>query len=273
MTVFKEYRIGSFAYHLGVAQAFLKHYEEAGLIDAKQNEKGYRYYQFPQAGRVFEYMRLHSFGIQIKQMKCALAADEETAFKTIDDHADELQQKADRLQAIVDEHRRFNKWHDAMRGNETKWEVKEIEPIYFLPHTCGQDFIDDDRVYEVLQAWCDQMPVTKSALYVKPDPENPGENKVFWGLYVTEANVKRCGIPLNGAVWVIPKTVAFVFHFAGLKDPFLMKDSETGAHPAFQKLRSLGLKPSGNAILINEMKLERDGVQRGYGRFVIPISE
>jgi len=151
--------------------------------------------------------------------------------------------------------------------------VKEIEPIYFLPHTCGQDFIDDDRVYEVLQAWCDQMPVTKSALYVKPDPENPGENKVFWGLYVTEANVKRCGIPLNGAVWVIPKTVAFVFHFAGLKDPFLMKDSETGAHPAFQKLRSLGLKPSGNAILINEMKLERDGVQRGYGRFVIPISE
>ena len=30
---------------------------------------------------------------------------------------------------------------------------------------------------------------------------------------------------------------------------------------------------SGNAILINEMKLERDGVQRGYGRFVIPISE
>ena len=77
MTVFKEYRIGSFAYHLGVTQAFLKHYEEAGLIDAKQNEKGYRYYQFPQAGRVFEYMRLHSFGIQIKQMKCALAADEE----------------------------------------------------------------------------------------------------------------------------------------------------------------------------------------------------
>ena len=151
--------------------------------------------------------------------------------------------------------------------------MKKIKPIYFLPHTCGQDFIDDDRVYEVLQAWCDQMPVTKSALYVKPDPENPGENKVFWGLYVTEANVKRCGIPLNGAVWVIPKTVAFVFHFAGLKDPFLMKDSETGAHPAFQKLRSLGLKPSGNAILINEMKLERDGVQRGYGRFVIPISE
>lgn len=211
MTVFKEYRIGSFAYHLGVTQAFLKHYEEAGLIDAKQNEKGYRYYQFPQAGRVFEYMRLHSFGIQIKQMKCALAADEETAFKTIDDHADELQQKADRLQAIVDEHRRFNKWHDAMRGNETKWEVKEIEPIYFLPHTCGQDFIDDDRVYEVLQAWCDQMPVTKSALYVKPDPENPGENKVFWGALrhgseceALRDSAERCrlGDPENGRLCV-----------------------------------------------------------------------
>ena len=218
-------------------------------------------------------MRLHSYGVPIKQMKDAVSVTADEAFDNIDHHADELRKTAERLLAIVDEHDRIHTWREAMQGKHTRWEVKPIEPIYFLPHTSGQDFLEDHRIYEILHDWCEEMPVTKSALYVKPDPENPGENKVFWGLYVTEANVKRCGIPLNGAVWVIPKTVAFVFHFAGLKDPFLMKDSETGAHPAFQKLRSLGLKPSGNAILINEMKLERDGVQRGYGRFVIPISE
>ncbi len=269
----KHYRIGTFADYLCVSRSFLKHYEEEHLIKVVHQDNGYRYYPFTEAAHILEYMRLHSYGIPVREMKSAVTASAESAFDTIDRHADELQQKADRLLAVVAEHRRIRKWYQDMAGQPFRWEVKKMEPVYFLPHTCGQDFIDDDRVYEVLQAWCDQMPVTKSALYVKPDPENPGENKVFWGLYVTEANVKRCGIPLNGAVWVIPKTVAFVFHFAGLKDPFLMKDSETGAHPAFQKLRSLGLKPSGNAILINEMKLERDGVQRGYGRFVIPISE
>ena len=273
MTVFKEYRIGSFAYHLGVTQAFLKHYEEAGLIDAKQNEKGYRYYQFPQAGRVFEYMRLHSFGIQIKQMKCALAADEETAFKTIDDHADELQQKADRLQAIVDEHRRFNKWHDAMRGNETKWEVKEIEPIYFLPHTSGQDFLDDDRIYEVLGAWCGAMPLTKSALWAKNPLEKGNVDETYWGLAVSEENLKRAGIPVNGAVKKIPACHAFIYHFFDLPHPSTIWEVAQGQHPAFDKMRELGFHPAGDALFVIEMKLEKDGVKRGFGRVVIPISE
>ena len=52
-----------------------------------------------------------------------------------------------------------------------------------------------------------------------------------------------------------------------------MDDIASGDHPAFRKLRSLGFKPSGDALLINEMKLTRDSVQRGSGRCVIPIEE
>lgn len=60
---FTHYRIGDFAKYLGVTSDFLKHYEEAGLIDVVQRASGYRYYPFNQAARVIEYMRLRNYGV------------------------------------------------------------------------------------------------------------------------------------------------------------------------------------------------------------------
>ena len=148
-----------------------------------------------------------------------------------------------------------------------------MEPVYFLPHSNAQDFTDDPRVYEIFPEWCESMPLVKIGLYVKRNPKTPGTNDIFWGLCVTESNLRRCGIPTNDAVLVIPKTLAFVFHFYDVEDVFRMDDIASGDHPAFRKLRSLGFKPSGDALLINEMKLTRDSVQRGSGRCVIPIEE
>lgn len=273
METFKQYRIGHFARHLGVSQSFLKHYEDAGLLEATQRENGYRFYEFPQAARLLEYMRLHSYGVPIKQMKDAVSVTADEAFDNIDHHADELRKTAERLLAIVDEHDRIHTWREAMQGKHTRWEVKPIEPIYFLPHTNGQDFLEDHRIYEILHDWCEEMPVTKSALLVKHHSDNEPANTMYWGLCVTESNLRRCGIPTNDAVLVIPKTLAFVFHFYDVEDVFRMDDIASGDHPAFRKLRSLGFKPSGDALLINEMKLTRDSVQRGSGRCVIPIEE
>jgi DNA-binding transcriptional MerR regulator len=270
---YREYRIGSFARHLCVTQAFLKHYEDSGLLDVKQHENGYRYYQFPQAGRVFEYMRMHSYGVPVKQMHETVSGSEEAAFDNIDRHAKALQKTADRMQAVVDEHFRFHKWHQAMRGRTVRWEVKEVEPVYFLPHTNGQDFIEDDRIYEILEAWCQQMPVTKSALFVERNPEGDTLPALSWGLSVAESNLRRCSIPTNSIVMRLPASEAFIYHFSGLKDAFLMKDVAEGTHPAYLKMRELGLRPAGDGILVNEMKLEKDGLHKGFGRFVIPIAE
>lgn len=206
-------------------------------------------------------------------MKDAVSVTADEAFDNIDHHADELRKTAERLLAIVDEHDRIHTWREAMQGKHTRWEVKPIEPIYFLPHTSGQDFLEDHRIYENLHDWCEEMPVTKSALLVKHHSEDEPANTMYWGLCVTESNLRRCGIPTNDAVLVIPKTLAFVFHFYDVEDVFRMDDIASGDHPAFRKLRSLGFKPSGDALLINEMKLTRDSVQRGSGRCVIPIEE
>ena len=176
METFKQYRIGHFARHLGVSQSFLKHYEDAGLLEATQRENGYRFYEFPQAARLLEYMRLHSYGVPIKQMKDAVSVTADEAFDNIDHHADELRKTAERLLAIVDKQDRIQTWLEAIQGKHTRWEVKPIEPIYFLPHTSGQDFLEDHRIYENLHDWCEEMPVTKSALLVKHHSEDEPAN-------------------------------------------------------------------------------------------------
>lgn len=50
---FTHYRIGDFAKYLGVTSDFLKHYEEAGLIDVVQRASGYRYYPFNLSSRCY----------------------------------------------------------------------------------------------------------------------------------------------------------------------------------------------------------------------------
>lgn len=72
---FTHYRIGDFAKYLGVTSDFLKHYEEAGLIDVVQRASGYRYYPFNQAARVIEYMRLRNYGVTVKEMNGVLTGN------------------------------------------------------------------------------------------------------------------------------------------------------------------------------------------------------
>jgi DNA-binding transcriptional MerR regulator len=273
MEGFKHYRIGSFARYLCVTTSFLKHYEDEGLTSVVQQDNGYRYYPFPEAAHILEYMRLHSYGVPLKEMRTAVTGPTETAFENIDRHADELQKKADRLQAIVDEHRRFRKWYEDMAGDASRWEVKKIDPVYFLPHSEGQEFLDDERIYEIFPAWSDSMPLVKTGLYVKKNPKTPGTNDIFWGLCVTESNLRKAGIPVNDAVWKLPSGPAFLYHFCDLFRPTCMKDVRVNRHPAFEKMRELGFRASGDALIAVDMKLEKDGVKRGFGRVVIPMAE
>lgn len=269
----KHYRIGNFAKRLCVTTSFLKHYEDEGLIQASQQDNGYRYYGFTESAHILEYMRLHSYGVPLKEMRDAVTGTPEDAVAAIDAHAESIRETVRKLEAVLAEHERFRAWYDGMEGEASRWEVKKIKPIYFLPHTSGQDFLDDDRIYEILGAWCAAMPLTKSALYAKNLLEKGNVDETFWGLAVCEENLRRAGIPVNGAVKTIPACQAFIYHFFDLEHPTTIWDVANGDHPAFDKMRELGFKAAGDALFVVEMKLEKDGVKRGFGRVVIPIAD
>lgn len=149
----KQYRIGDFARHLGVTSDFLKHYEAAGLLKVQHRESGYRYYTFDQSAKVISCMRLRNYGVTVKEMGAMHTDDPDKVFGLLDKKSEELEATVSRLQAVIGEHKRMRRWYEAHQGTMIDWEIREMEPRYFLPHTDEQDFRKDDRIFEALQGF------------------------------------------------------------------------------------------------------------------------
>ena len=142
-----NYRIGEFAEYMGVTPDFLKHYEECGLLDVHHSENGYRYFNFDQSSRILEYMRLRNYGVTVKEMRAMLMADADEALLLLDKKVEELRRQADRISAVLEEHKRVHAWQQKRRIKSVDWEVREVEAHYFLPHTMDSNFIRDERIY------------------------------------------------------------------------------------------------------------------------------
>ena len=177
----RRYRIGDFARYMGVTPDFLKHYEEHGLVQATHTEAGYRYYDFRQSARILEYMRLKNCGVSLKDMKSMLSAESDEALALMDERLEEVRRRMLFDAAVLEEYERFRNWYERRRSRPVEWEVREIEGRSFLPHTDGQDFIKDERIYELLKSWAAWMPVVKSGMLISPS-SGSGLLQTAWGL-------------------------------------------------------------------------------------------
>ena len=100
------------------------------------------------------------------------------------------------------------------------------------------------------------------------------EPHLHWGFAVRESLLKKYGIPVNEAVRRMGFGKAFVFHFSGIPNGFLMTDIVKGEHPAFQRMKALGFEQAGDALLVHELQLEAPGAERRCcGRFIIPVKD
>lgn len=270
---FKHYRIGDFAKYLGVTSDFLKHYEEAGLIDVVQRVSGYRYYPFDQSARVIEYMRLRNYGVTVKEMHGVLTGNAESAFELLDDRVETMKETVRRLEGLLEEHGRLKAWYERRRQKPIDWEIREVEPYYFLSHTDTQSFRKDAEVYELVKTWGMWMPVTKSALTIDASAVPNDPEALHWGFAVPKSVAQRYELPVNQSMPVLHFGKAFVYHFSELEGAFNMADIVARRHPAFAVIRELGFHVKGTGLLINEMKFQNDekGLNMGMGRFIIPI--
>lgn len=270
----RSYRIGDFAKYMGVTPDFLKHYEKNGLLDVEQRGGNYRWYGFDQASRILEYMRLRNYGVSVREMHGLLTADAFDAMRVLDDKVTSIEAEAARMLAVASEHRRLSAWIEERRLKPLDWEVRRVEASRFLPHSNHQDFIKDERIHELLNEWVRWMPVTKSALRLSTrDCSGDDTTQVAWGLMLPESVIKKYAIPMNDSVVKLPARKALVFSFLAQEGAFNMDSLAAGQHPAFEKVRELGLVPTAGAMLVVEMKLSHpDGTRRaGAGRLVIPV--
>ena len=277
MPIFKnaaQYRIGDFAHFLGVTPDFLKHYEEKGLLKAQHKKNGYRFFGFEETYKVVEFMRLHNYGASVRDMGRMLCTNTEDAFEALDEKAAGIAKDIERQQALLEEHRQLKAWMTERRGRRFDWEVREVENFWFLPHSDGQSFLKDPRIYEVLHAWFDWMPLVKSAMSVSLSDDPNALYRCQWGLCIKETHAKRYALPVNDAVQRFKGGRAFVWNFADFGPNDQINRIAMGDHPLFEQMRVLGLRSAGPMISKLEMKLKpSDDCKWSCGSVIVPLKE
>lgn len=175
---------------------------------------------------------------------------------------------------MLAEHRRIVQWRRERHGRACDWEVREVEPLCFLPHSNQCEFLRDERVSGLLREWVEWFPIVKTGVGVFPPAGSEKAPSVLLGLVVSEPQAERLGIPLGEAVRRMPGGKAFVYHFRESDPNALFESLSNGTHPLFAKMRELGLRGSGNVFAQYEMRLSdpRDcSLRFACGRYIVPL--
>lgn len=246
------YRIGDYARFMGVSTDLLKHYEKLGLLHSETADNGYRYYSFQQSAILLECMRLHNYGLSLREMHSALYESSFDEVRTLlDDKIVSMEKQIRFQQLVVNEHRRISAWMEMMKDQESRIVIKESEPLYFLPQSHQRDFIQDERITALLPAWVDAMPLVKSCCLI---PDETAGQLPSWGLAVTQSDLEALQLPLNDVVQRIEGGPFVQAHF---RHHVPEGSSSAGAAPFPTELvRSYPLRPGCSILLFAMMSME-----------------
>ena len=267
----RQYRIGEYAKYLGVTPDLLKHYEDMGIIQSRRSESGYRYYPFHTTTRLIESIRLRNYGLTLREIKEILSdhsLNNEEVEALIDRHLRRLEEEVQLDEALLEESAAFRDWRQSLEDRDWDWEIRRSEERFFLPHTDRDNFLEDPRIYKILNSWMSYTPIVKSAMRV----EESGQ--ITWGFVVSARNLKRLGLPLNEAVEPIPARKVFYCKYRARVLRMTEEASERERHPAFQRLRALGLESEGSYYRTTVMPADwQQNSGYHYGCYTIPLRE
>lgn len=156
----RRYRIADYAHYMGVGRDFLKHYEKCGLLSADHHDNGYRHFGFEQSSLILECMRLRNCGYTVREMGGMLRDLSGVEVRqSLHEAREALEKRIKHTQAIAAEIERLEEWFDIRQSQPEDWEVTSAEGRYYLPHANGSQFLEDERIYEILPQWLDWLSV------------------------------------------------------------------------------------------------------------------
>lgn len=262
------FRIGEYARYMGISADSLKHYENFRIVRPVVAENGYRYYPFRQCYKLLECMSLRNFGIPLREADAMLVDDDLPQVREkLRARADELRRQIAFQQDMLEDHERTERWFGRMEGKREDWEIRPIEPLLFLPHTSGCNFLNDPRIYALLPEWKERMPIVKSCKCNGVSGEEMG-----WGLIVRQEAALRYGLPVSDVVRRIPEGQAFVCHY-GMPSEEIHLPVTRRVAPMRSRLAALGLRPAGPSYDVVRCYTHINDDTMVYGSLILPVQK
>ena len=265
-----QYKIGEFSKYMGVTPDFLKHYEQYGLIEPNISESNYRYYNFEKASDVIECVRLRNWGFSLKEIQnIKQEASMDEILDSYRKKSEELQKTIHFYQFLIDELQRFEKW--VATANNT-WSIKYISEAVFLPHSNNKEFIQDPRIYEIMEQWTKYLPVVHSSQRIFDCFDDTKEPYCCWGYTVNKKFADEVMLPQSEPCEFIPRKKCLVINNS-IKDAFVNSRVKETIDSVNVILNRHGLVPEGEIHRIVFHYSHEDGLVTQHSSLVVPLKE
>ena len=267
----KHYRIGEFAKRMGVSPHFLKYYEESGILKPDTHENRYRFYDMWDASIILECKQMKNMGFSVKESHKIITDS------TADDLEQMLRVHADTLSAELTQKRLALEALQKMRADlrlcqASEWQICSAGPVWFLPHTQEQQFVNDAGTYSQLEAWVDAMPVVRSAQRLTWG--NPGRWELEWGFSVPADKVEAVGLnPIPPAVRMTTGRAFEQYTTYPIHPETAQEEHNQQYRRAIEHVRKLNLIPG--PVMLKEVisYTLKDGIRQVYCILRIPVEE
>lgn len=222
----KQYKIGEFSKYLGVTPDFIKYYEQFDLIFPNINEGKVKTYDFNNASKVIECMRLKNQGLSVKEIRQHLTKESLIcANEDLSKKMEEMKQKIEYEVACVKNYEEMQKWiQDHNKDEKNSWTIFKRSEQVFLKHTIFDEFVAGDHVQEAMKSWIKWLPMVHSCRYIRLQDQNVEE--LNWGFMVSRDFLDEHHLILNDACVKVESCRVFCYSFYDAKIEGLEKNLE-----------------------------------------------
>jgi hypothetical protein len=195
----------------------------------------------------------------------------DTIIHKLHQRSHELERQIQFEQAVVDDLNRFFHRYNRIKQTGSYWQIIETEDMLFLPHTHQYDFLNDKRIYDLLESWQNMMPMVKSCMRIPiSEFSKQGTPDFNWGLIVSKRIADEFALPVNSIVITLPRRKLFLFDFYCTEDSQLHYYTMYQRH-VYEKMSLMGLTPTGDIHMIVNMYSNINSALKCCGTFAIPI--
>ncbi len=251
-----KYYIHETARLLGLSDQALRFFEKKGIITARRDERGYRYYDENDIGRLLAYQNLRCCGFNMEETVEVLnIGDEDLAASVLQDKIRALEQKMCHMEATVEYLREQARKLKRCFEREIRLKRKLRPRFFVIPARLGGT-----------RQWVEAIPIVRSAMLL---PVNHRDNLDLEILYILEADdCKRYGLE---ALSQIPGVKVWEPQMC-LHGMFWLKEGQPGAKGVIQTyLDDHGITRTGPVLFYPVWKVEENGQPLSCSEAWIPV--
>lgn len=251
-----KYYIHETARLLGLSDQALRFFEKKKIITARRDEKGYRYYDENDIGRLLAYQNLRSCEFNVEETLGVLnCGNENSAVHILREKLGRLEQKMSLMEAIM----------EYLRGQIGKLEKCSDRRIR-LERELRPEFYVISARSDHTRPWLEAMPIVRSAMLL---PINHRDNLDLNIVYVLETgDCRRYGLEtlsqLPGVMTWAPQMC--------LHGMFWLKEGQPGTKGVIQTyLDDHGITRTGPVLFYPTWKVKDDGQELSCTEAWVPV--